>query len=56
MRGAIRSFIERSGARHKEPLKALIIGEQRGIERQVKEAFAKTSTTHIPPYQVSMSA
>lgn len=47
MRGAIRSFIERSGASHKEPLKALIIGEQRGIERQVKEAFAKTSTTHI---------
>ncbi len=47
MRGAIRSFIERSGARHKEPLKALIIGEQRGIEKPVRDAFSATSTTHV---------
>ena len=47
IRGAIRSFIERSEARHKEPLKALIIGEQRGIEKPVKDAFSATSTTHV---------
>lgn len=46
-RGAIRSFIDRSGARHKEPLKALIIGEQRGIEKPVRDAFSRTATTHI---------
>lgn len=46
-RTAIRTFIERSGTRHTEPLKALIIGEQRAIEKAVRDAFSATSTTHI---------
>ncbi|MBI5453864.1 MAG: DNA internalization-related competence protein ComEC/Rec2 [Deltaproteobacteria bacterium] len=47
LRARIRGFIDGSNTRHKEPLKALIIGEQRGIEKGLREAFARTGTAHI---------
>ncbi|OGP23429.1 MAG: DNA internalization-related competence protein ComEC/Rec2 [Deltaproteobacteria bacterium GWB2_55_19] len=47
LRARIRGFIDGSSTRHKEPLKALIIGEQRGIEKGLRDAFARTGTAHI---------
>lgn len=47
LRARIRGFIDNSDTRHKEPLKALIIGEQRGIEKGLRDAFARTGTAHI---------
>lgn len=47
MREGIRGFIDRSRAKNKESLKALIIAEKGGIDNSLKEAFIKTGTAHI---------
>ena len=46
-RSKIASFIDSSGAAWPEPLKALVISGQGGIDRALKEAFAITGTAHI---------
>jgi len=46
-RGAVASLIDRSGAAWPEPLKALVISGQGGIDRELREAFASTGTAHI---------
>ena len=46
-RSKIASFIDSSGAAYPEPLKALVISGQGGIDRALKEAFAITGTAHI---------
>lgn len=43
----IARFIDASGAGYPEPLKALVISGQGGIDRALKEAFAATGTAHI---------
>jgi len=46
-RTKIAGFIDSSGASYPEPLKALVISGQGGIDRGLKEAFAATGTAHI---------
>jgi len=46
-RTEIARFIDSSGARYPEPLKALVISGQGGIDRALREAFAATGTAHI---------
>lgn len=46
-RSAIARFIDSSGARYPEPLKALVVSGQGGIDRELREAFAVTGTAHI---------
>lgn len=46
-RTKIGRFIDSSGASHPEPLKALVISGQGGVDRALKEAFAATGTAHI---------
>ena len=46
-RSEIARFIDSSGSRYPEPLKALVISGQGGIDRELKEAFAATGTAHI---------
>lgn len=46
-RAKIGCFIDSSGAQYPEPLKALVISGQGGIDRALKEAFASTGTAHI---------
>lgn len=43
----IARFIDSSGARYPEPLKALVISGQGGVDRALREAFAATGTAHI---------
>lgn len=43
----IARFIDSSGTYYPEPLKALVISGQGGIDRALKEAFAVTGTAHI---------
>jgi len=43
----IARFIDSSGAYYPEPLKALVISGQGGIDRALREAFAVTGTAHI---------
>lgn len=47
MRDRIGKFIESSGLRHRDPLKALIISGQGGIDKELRDAFASTGTAHI---------
>lgn len=47
LRGHIRGFVDSSGARHGEIIKALAIGERGGIEEETTEAFKKSGTAHI---------
>jgi competence protein ComEC len=47
MRMEIARFIDSSGAYYPEPLKALVISGQGGIDRALREAFAATGTAHI---------
>lgn len=46
-RSEIARFIDSSGSLYPEPLKALVISGQGGIDRELKEAFAATGTAHI---------
>lgn len=46
-RTGVRSFLDATGSMHRESLKALLIGEKSGIDRDVQEAFVKTGTAHI---------
>lgn len=46
-RMGIARFIDTSGAAYPEPLKALVISGQGGIDRVLREAFAATGTSHI---------
>ncbi|MBI5809693.1 MAG: ComEC family competence protein, partial [Deltaproteobacteria bacterium] len=46
-RARVRLFIEGTGAIYAEPLKALIIGESRGIDHGTKAAFIATGTAHV---------
>lgn len=46
-RSEIARFIDSSGSQYPEPLKALVISGQGGIDRELKEAFAATGTAHI---------
>ncbi|MBE7415564.1 MAG: DNA internalization-related competence protein ComEC/Rec2 [Deltaproteobacteria bacterium] len=47
MRDRIGRFIESSGLKHRDSLKALIISGQGGIDKELKDAFASTGTAHI---------
>ncbi|MBI5642027.1 MAG: DNA internalization-related competence protein ComEC/Rec2 [Deltaproteobacteria bacterium] len=47
LRADIRGFIDGLDIGNKEPLKALIIAEQRGIDKGLKDAFIITGTYHI---------
>jgi competence protein ComEC len=47
LRKGLREFIGSSSAKNKEELKALLIGEKRGISRAVLDRFASTGTSHI---------
>ncbi|MBI5826322.1 MAG: DNA internalization-related competence protein ComEC/Rec2 [Deltaproteobacteria bacterium] len=47
VRDRIRESIDASGVKNGEALKALIISEQAGISRDVKDAFVKTGTWHV---------
>ncbi|OGP17798.1 MAG: DNA internalization-related competence protein ComEC/Rec2 [Deltaproteobacteria bacterium GWC2_55_46] len=47
MRSRIGRFIDSSGLSNGEPLKALIISGQGGIDKKLKDAFAATGTAHI---------
>lgn len=46
-RSMIRGLYDRMDIENREPLKALIIGDKRGITAKTKDAFAKTGTAHI---------
>lgn len=46
-RDRIRESIDASGVKNGEALKALIISEQAGISRDVKDAFIKTGAWHV---------
>lgn len=47
MRTEIAGFIDSSGAAYPEPLKALVVSGQGGIDKGLREAFASTGTAHI---------
>ncbi|MBZ0221063.1 MAG: DNA internalization-related competence protein ComEC/Rec2 [Candidatus Methylomirabilis sp.] len=47
IRDRIGKFIESSGLKYSEALKALIISSRGGIEKELKDAFASTGTAHI---------
>lgn len=46
-RQEIARLIDSSGARYPEPLKALIVSGQGGIDSRLRESFAETGTAHI---------
>ncbi|MBI5887545.1 MAG: DNA internalization-related competence protein ComEC/Rec2 [Deltaproteobacteria bacterium] len=47
MRSRVRSFMDSTGARNDEALKALTIAEKGGLPRDIRDAFAKTGAAHI---------
>jgi len=46
-RGRIRNFIDGSGLRNGELIKAVVIAESHGMDPEIREAFVRTGTIHI---------
>jgi competence protein ComEC len=47
VRGRIRSFIDGSGLKNGDLIKAVVIAESHGIDPAIREAFVRTGTVHI---------